>query len=41
MERKNMWEQYTDEQNSELEQLYSRYKECLDTAKIPTRSRKE
>ncbi len=33
MERKNMWEQYTDEQQSELEQLCSRYKECLDAAK--------
>lgn len=33
MERKNMWEQYTSEQQSELEYLCARYKECLDTAK--------
>lgn len=33
MERKNMWEQYTNEQQSELESLCNRYKECLDAAK--------
>lgn len=33
MERKNMWKQYTMEQNAELESLCARYRECLDTAK--------
>lgn len=33
MERKNMWEQYTEEQHAELESLCNRYKECLDAAK--------
>lgn len=33
MERKNMWEQYTEEQQAELENLCTRYKECLDAAK--------
>ncbi|MCI6061693.1 MAG: aminopeptidase [Dorea sp.] len=33
MERKNMWKQYTTEQNSELESLCVRYRECLDAAK--------
>ena len=33
MERKNMWEQYTEEQYAELESLCNRYKECLDAAK--------
>ena len=33
MERKNMWEQYTEEQHAEIESLCNRYKECLDAAK--------
>lgn len=33
MERKNMWEQYTEEQLTELDNLCNRYKECLDAAK--------
>ena len=30
MERKNMWEHYTEEQERELEELAVRYRKCLD-----------
>lgn len=33
MKRKNMWKQYTETQQKELEQLSERYKECLNLAK--------
>ena len=33
MERKNMWEHYTEEQERELEELAVRYRKCLDQSK--------
>ena len=33
MAKENMWKQYTDTQNQELENLNDRYKNCLNTAK--------
>ena len=33
MERKNMWEHYTEEQEKELEELAVRYRKCLDQSK--------
>ena len=33
MERKNMWEHYTKEQERELEELAVRYRKCLDQSK--------
>ena len=30
MQRKNMWKEYTEDQQKELEELSVRYKECLD-----------
>ena len=33
MERKNMWEHYTEEQEKELEELALRYRKCLDQSK--------
>ena len=33
MQRKNMWKEYTEIQQKELEELSVRYKECLDIGK--------
>ena len=33
MQRKNMWKEYTEDQQKELEELSVRYKECLDIGK--------
>ena len=33
MERKNMWEHYTEEQEKDLEELAVRYRKCLDQSK--------
>ena len=33
MERENMWKQYSPEQLAELEEVRSRYKECLNLGK--------
>ena len=33
MERENMWKQYSPEQLAELEEVSSRYKECLNLGK--------
>ena len=33
MDRKNMWEHYTEEQERELEELAVRYRKCLDQSK--------
>lgn len=33
MERKNMWEHYTEEKERELEELAVRYRKCLDSSK--------
>ena len=33
MQRKNMWKEYTEDQQQELEELSVRYKECLDIGK--------
>ena len=33
MQRKNMWKEYTEIQQKELEELSVRYKECLDFGK--------
>lgn len=33
MQRKNMWKEYTEDQQKDLEELSVRYKECLDIGK--------
>jgi len=38
MQRKNMWKEYTEIQQKELEELSVRYKECLDIGKTERES---